>query len=271
VAFDEAAWPVVPPFAAAYAEARRTGRERMAASRVVLCGLGRDVERELPLNLARLRRIGEAFADHRVLVYENDSVDATPKLLAEAARRDPRLRAICERDGSPRWPPVRDRARTEQMARYRERVRREVVAAWGDFDFVIVADLDLEGWSYDGLASTFGHDGWDAMTSAGIRFFAGRPYFYDGFAFRARGHAEPHGHFDMRPMVFPRGTPPIPIDSGFSGLAVYRMEAFAAGRYGGEECEHVVFHASLRAAGSGRVLLNPSMLSLYPDFDESLV
>lgn len=270
VEFDEAAWPVVPPFAADFEARCRTGRERMAGSKAVFCGLARDVERELLLNLARLERLGQDFADHRILVYENDSVDATRKILAEAARRDARVGVIGEPDGSPRWGPVRDRERTEQLARYRECVRREVVARCEGFDYVVVADFDLEGWSYEGVAHAFGHDDWDVMASMGVRFFAGRPYFYDGFAFRACGQLEPHGRFTLRSMVFPRGTPPIRVDSAFSGLAIYPMAAFAAGRYDGRDCEHVRFHASLRAAGYDRVFLNPNMLSLYPEFGEDL-
>jgi len=270
VAFDEAAWPAPPPWAEAYAARRRLGRERMSGLRVVLCGLARDTEAQLPLNLARATRIGRAFADHRVVVYENDSVDGTRKILEEAAHGDPRLRVLGEPDGTPHWPPVRDRARTEQMARYRERVRREVASRYGDFDLVIVADFDLEGWSYDGIADALGRDGWDVMASTGVRFLGGRPFFYDGFAFRAQGHPEAHEPFGMRSMLLPRGAPPIPVLSAFSGLAIYRMPAFAAGRYDGRDCEHATFHASLRAAGFDRAFLNPSMLSLYPDFGEDL-
>ncbi|HKJ24415.1 MAG TPA: hypothetical protein VKB65_06305 [Myxococcota bacterium] len=270
VDFDEAAWPAPPPWAAAYAARQRVGRERMAASRAVLCGLARDTEAQLPLNLARIRRIGRHFADHRIVVYENDSVDGTRKILDEAALRDPRVRVLGQPDGTPHWPPVRDRARTEQLARYRERVRRAVVDRHGDFDLVIVADFDLEGWSYEGIADALGHDGWDAMASTGVRFFGGRPFFYDGFAFRAHGHPEPHAPFELRAMLLPRGAPPVRVDSAFSGLAIYAMKAFAAGRYEGHDCEHATFHASLRAAGFGRAFLNPSMLSLYPDFGEDL-
>jgi len=268
VEFDEAAWPCVPIYRRTFEAACQRGQERMAGSRAVLCGLARDAERELPLNLARLSHLGGLFADHRIVVHENDSCDQTPKLLSEAARRDPRLQVISETHGTPRWPSIRDLTRAAALARCRNRVHEAVTQSFGDFDYVIVADLDLEGWSYLGLANALGLDDWDAMASTGIRFQGARPFFCDGWAFRGPGQREAARPRGVRPMLFPRGTPPIPIDSGFSGLAVYSMAAFAAGRYGGSDCEHVVFHAALASAGFDRIFLNPSMLSLYPDFAE---
>jgi hypothetical protein len=266
VDFDERAWPCVPVHRGRHEAACRRGRERMRGARVVLCGLARDVEAVLPLNLARLARLGSLFADHRIVVYENDSRDGTARALSEAARRDGRLRAICETLGAPRWAAVRDPRRAADMARCRNRLHAAVTAELPDFDHVIVADLDLEGWSYEGVASSFGHDGWDAMASMGIRFSGNRPFFYDTWALRAVDHPEPHGRYEARAMVFPRGTEPVPVRSAFSGLAVYSMAAFRAGRYAGGDCEHVTFHASLAASGFGRIRLNPSMISLYPDF-----
>jgi len=265
--FPEAEWPPAPVHRVAYAADIARGRERMAGARVAIGGLARDVERELPRNLERLERIGRCFAEHRVVVFENDSVDATPKLLAEAARRDPRLTVRSETLGTRRWGAVRDLERAAQMAGCRNRLQALLLDVAGDFDHVIVADLDLEGWSLDGLANAFGHDDWDGMTSQGVRFRRNRPFFYDGWAFRTLDDAPWHPH-SLRAMVFPRGTPPVRVRSAFSGLAAYRMEAFAAGRYGGEDCEHVVFHDSLARAGFDRLYLNPSMIALYPDFEE---
>jgi hypothetical protein len=264
VEFDEVEWPCAPVFRAPYTEALACGRERMADTRIVLCGLARDAAASLRLNLARLERIGSLCADHRIVIFENDSRDGTSALLAEAARRDPRIRVVSETLGRRRWPAVKDLQRASEMADYRNRLQDVVLDAFADFDHVIVADLDLEGWSYDGLANGFGHDDWDVITSQGICFRRGRPTFYDGWAFRTHDEG-PFRRYALRTMVFPRGTPPVSVRSAFSGLAIYRMAAFAAGRYGGGDCEHVVFHDSLARAGYGRVLLNPSMLSLYPD------
>ena len=268
VAFDEAAFPPSPLHRADYEAACRRGRERMAGARAVLCGLARDVAKKLPLNLARLAHVGAAFADHRIVVFENDSRDGTARVLAEAARRDPRLRALSETHGTPPWPRERCPERAAAMARCRNRLLEAVVAEHADFDFVVVADLDLDGFSHEGFANGFGHGAFDAMASLGVRFRGSRPFFYDGWALRALDHPEPHGSFDARAMVFPRGTPPLRVRSAFSGLAVYPMAAFAAGRYAGGDCEHVTFHASLADAGFDRIFLNPSMISLYPDFEE---
>ena len=49
----------------------------MRQSRTVICGLARNIATHLPGTMARIERLGSMFADYRVLVYENDSTDAT--------------------------------------------------------------------------------------------------------------------------------------------------------------------------------------------------
>ena len=66
-------------------------------------------------------------------------------------------------------------------------------------------------------------------------------------------------------MVFPNGMPPMRVASCFGGLAIYAADAMRRAEYGGEDCEHVVLHARMAAAGHDRLFFNPSLLVRYPD------
>ena len=264
---DESAWPCSPAHRPAYEDAVERGRKRMAQTRAVFCALARDVADVLPANIERLEALGGRFAGHAVVVYENDSTDATPELLAAWQATDSRVHVESERLGLPRFPPTRDLERAAWLAQCRNSVRKRALEDFGDFDWAIVLDLDLLGYCPDGMASSFGHESFDAMGSNGMSFFRGRPMFYDSWAFRTHAHPEPFLARDIRFAVLPRGVPPQPVRSCFGGLAIYRMEAFRAATYAGHDCEHVCLHQGLRAAGYEEIFINPSMIARYPDAD----
>ncbi len=67
-----------------------------------------------------------------------------------------------------------------------------------------------------------------------------------------------------RPVLSRSSARPLqPVWSCFGGLGVYRMECVKAAAYGGDDCEHVVFHRRLRQLGFDRLYLNPSQIVLY--------
>ena len=51
------------------------GRQKMAESTVVICGIARDVAKNIMATIARVERLGKMFLDYRVVIYENDSTD----------------------------------------------------------------------------------------------------------------------------------------------------------------------------------------------------
>lgn len=240
----------------------------MGRSRAVICGLARDVADVLPHTIASLERIGNMFADYRVVLYENDSTDDTLAQLRNWQRTNGRVEILSEKLGKPRWPTIFSFERTRDLAYYRNQYRDFVVRKFSDYDFAIVTETDLLGWSYDGLANSFGHEGWDVVGSQGISHWKGRQVHYDWWAFRALDQPEDwDDDTAFRSMVFPRGSPMLPVASCFAGLAVYKMAALRAGTYDGSDCEHATLHRQIRNAGFSGVFFNPSMVMLYPDFE----
>jgi hypothetical protein len=266
--FPEEQFPPAAWLADSYDEAVERGRRAMAGSRAVLCGLARNVGQILPLTMARLERLGAMFGDYRIFLYENDSEDDTPRQLAAWAAADRRVVIRSETRGLPRHPSIRSLSRAADMADYRNRCQEEIARRWSDFDYAIVIDTDLaEGFSYEGIAHSFGSQPWDFVGANGIvharHRLALRALHYDVWAYRAEGDWEPLGGRTGNALLWTRGEPLVPVYSCFGGVGLYRMEAWLSARYGGEDCEHVTLHRAMRRAGFGRQFLNPSQIALY--------
>jgi hypothetical protein len=219
---------------------------------------------------ARIERLGEAFRDYRVVLYENDSIDRTCEFLYDWGAANPRVSILSENLGAPLYGATRSPDRAAWLARCRNRYREHVVQQFAGFDYAIVVDMDLAGgWSFDGIAHSFGSDEWDFVGSFGLQERRDRQtrqsvYSHaDLWAFRpAPGVSIAHlgSHHNA---IVERGHDLIPVESCFGGLGIYRFDCLQAAKYDGGDCEHVEFHARLRQAGLGRLFLNPSQIVLY--------
>jgi hypothetical protein len=185
--------------------------------------------------------------------------------------QNPRVEVISEAASVPKFRRSRDLDRARWLAKCRNRCRERTIEKYSEFDFAVVLDTDLPGgWSYDGIAHTFGQDDWDFVGSYGVQRCLGRglaPYLhFDLWAFHpARGTAA-RKLIDHSKLSLRRGEPFLPVESCFGGLGIYRMSCMHAAEYGGSDCEHVVFHDRLRQAGFDRLFLNPSQIVLYSPY-----
>lgn len=252
--FPESAFACEPALRDAYGLRVGRGRDRMAGLSAVFCGVCHDVRHFLPRLAARVEKLGGLFRDYRVVLVAGESTDATAEYLADWRAADPRVEVLAAPPG-----PSREGGR---MARWRNLYRDRVAAAYPDFDHALVVDADAAGgWSYDGVAHTFGAGGWDFVGSSGLA----RAPAVAGEGPRYRRH-------DPRSTVAgagapegpARGGPLVPVESCFGGLGIYRMACLRAASYGGDDGrEHDEFHARLRRAGLGRLFLNPSQIVLH--------
>lgn len=267
--FSEDDFPVSPEFRTEHRERVSSGKRRMSEMTVVICGLARDVEHILLQTIARIEHLGEMFADYRVVIYENDSRDRTKLLLEEWALRNPRVEILLRELGDPVNPNARCLKRAERMAKYRNECLESVRSRYSDFTHVIVVDTDLpHGWSNDGVANTFGHDGWDFVGSNGLILrrcgvTLNTLLQYDAWAFRVDEDFTPFTTAQVNYMSWQRGEPFVPVTCCFGGLAVYRMPAFLAGTYSGHDTEHVTHQQVAQAKGFRNVFLNPSQITFY--------
>ncbi len=267
--FPEADFPVAPEFRADYLHRVSSGRQRMSQTTAVICGLARDVEQILSQTIARIDRLGQMFEDYRVVIFENDSQDGTKSLLSDWASRNPKVDVTLEQRGDPVNPVARCLKRAERMARYRNACLETVRARYANFNHAIVVDMDLEfGWSDDGVANTFGHEGWDFVGANGAIYrrcglSMNTLVQYDAWAFRLDENFTPLTTAEVNCMSWQRGQPLVPVTCSFGGLGVYRMPAYLAGSYAGHDVDHVTHQQLARARGFTNVFLNPSQITLY--------
>lgn len=248
----------------------RSGYQQMKEKTVVICGLARDIGKNLRKVMARIESLGSKFKEYHVIVVENDSDDGTAEMLQYWQRVNPKVVILSQQLNARKWENIEHVDRTKAMASYRNQYLNHIRQKQYSFDYMIVLDLDIPlGFSYDGIAHTFSFDHWDVMASNGILVppFGNpikNPMFYDAFAFRKKGEQSKGNIKEINHLQFHRGEKLVPVTSAFGGLAIYRKDGIMAGAlYGGNDCEHVVLHQWLHEKGFDRQFLNPSQLVLY--------
>ena len=269
--FPEHLFPTAAADSSSFLAETARGYSRMASQRVVIGGLARNLGSIVDTTIARVERLGRMFADYRVVLYENDSADETPTRLKQWSENNSRVFVLSEQLNNPVNKCDRSQGRAQRMAHYRRQCHRTICQRHPDFDHVILVDTDMEGgWSYDGVASTFGKNDWDFVGSNGVifrrhRLDLNRMVQYDAWAYRDDESFSPKTTAEVNAITYRRGEELVPVTSCFGGLGVYRMAAFQAGEYdeSAADTEHVPFHRSMRNRGFARAFINPSQVTLY--------
>ena len=250
-----------------------------AQCRLLVAGVVRNGARRMRGDLEALRRATAAFGEVHWRVIESDSTDDTPAQLAALQRDWPRfeyrsLGALRERH------PLRTDRIAQARNAYLDALAADPVLA--GITHVLVADLDgvCGDLAAPSLAACLAWPQDWSMCAANQG-----DYYYDVWALR---HPQwcPGDAWAERQALLPLlgetaadelalfarmvhiapDRAPIEVDSAFGGLALYRREALAAGRYAGldgdgrEVCEHVALHAALRAAGH-RLFIHPGLIN----------
>ena len=103
------------------------------------------------------------------MLVEDQSADATLEFLDDWRASNPRVDVLGGAPDVPRHVIARGAGRAGRMAGCRNRYRDRVAAEYADFDHAIVIDANLAGgWSFEGVAHTFGGDDWDFVGSNGL-------------------------------------------------------------------------------------------------------
>ncbi len=257
--------------------------------KIIFAGTARNVAASLPGVIRNIENFSRQFAGWAVVVAENDSGDQTKAMLQgwmDRARALGAARAVlAEMDGMIRDHP----SRTDRIAIARNRVLEEIekdpllsgfdYLAFLDMDFPNVHPLRPENFA---AAVEFmeRHSG-----AAGV-FPNQLPLYYDVLALREKDWC-PRDCWDEvrdampamgrdaavakyafgRQRIIPPAAPPIPVESAFGGMGIYRLTWMLGRRYaglkpdGGEVCEHVEFNQSIHREG-GELFILPDFLNL---------
>ena len=260
--------PPDPEFAEAYAEAVESGGKVARSSSVAFVAICRNAMPWLSLTRERVEATASLFAESKIYIVENDSVDGTTEYLREWESENKSLVVKTSSLGRPHLNSTKDSSRTIALAEYRNQCVDFVRDSTTPFDWVVVFDTDIwGGFSIGGLLTSlhqfqlpqhentagFGSYSWCEF---GPPMFPGSQFVgqYDAWALRWTGWSERLDMDWFHRLKIPVGSPPIKFNSCFGQLATYRASKFVNGRYEGGDCEHVPFHRSL----DGDMYLNPS-------------
>jgi hypothetical protein len=261
---------LLPPgaeFAEDYARMVQVGREFAATKTVALVAICRNAMPWLEQTLPLVEETAAMFRDWSAFVFENDSADDTKDVLGRW--HDGQRRHVSLNDnGRPHLNFTTEQVRTHALAEYRAACQT-FVRNGETPDYVVVFDTDpWGGWSIDGVVnsiawldrepSLFGLASYSWSEWGPPLVASPMPLHYDAFAARLNHwqQRDQQWFHHWHPAV---GSPPVPFNSAFGQLAIYRGADYLAGTYSGHDCEHVLFHRSIHEATGKRLAINPSM------------
>lgn len=216
----------------------------LSEATVVAIAITRDDARFLPKALQMMRGCLAVFKAYDVIIVENDSTDETQEILSNWTRDDPRI-IVDSRNLSRGSGKLVDKKKSiGLMAALRNRALElafllsyssSIRHAWSA-DLVVVLDLDIQAIDVAGFANA----AFAVLTPGGVAgatpngvFQDGR--YYDVYAFRSCNlHWNPRNGPLMRRMpteafktlmpLYTKDLAPFPVDSAFSGAAIYRAD-----------------------------------------------
>jgi len=251
----------------------------LAALELAVVGLARNCSRSIARDLAVLERATRGFGRVHFLIIESDSTDDTAAQLQRLEQRHASLRHIRLGRLAERHP-----LRTDRIAHCRNAYLDALATdpRYAAVSHVLMVDLDGVCRDLDaaGLASCWQLPmPWSVCTAnQGDHYYdiwaLRHPVWCPGDAWREHDALVPllgqteatNVSLFSRMVHIPRSAAAIEVDSAFGGAALYTREAALAARYEGldsasrEVCEHVGYHARLRAAGH-RIFINPALIN----------
>jgi len=253
-----------------YKEHVEFGRVEARRQKLAIVSICRNAMPYLRNTLALVDELAGLWRDCSLYVYENDSTDETATVLDDFAIRQ---WVTVEHDtlggeDSRGFEPER----TVRLAKCRTLCQEWVRRHAADASYVMVLDADPHGgFSVDGVLNSLGwfcemlgesfhrrEPGAMASHSLYVREEQGGygVAAYDAWAGRLSWWEDRREHNWFHMLMPPVGSEPIPMNSAFGGLCLYRREAYLAGIYEGGDCEHVFHHKAMQKAGY-QLFLNP--------------
>jgi hypothetical protein len=260
---------------------------------VLFCGICKDVERAISLNIERICNIGSFAKKYHIFIYENDSTDNTKNIL-NAIKSD---NITCKTEtvgngnyrdniinGKDPWHFNRCKILSECRNKYIEYANLHK----DEYDYICIVDWDLlGGWSLEGFfhgvfsleqinnaacVSSYGVLTEPTNTMSLEQVEPSRYLMYDSFAYRPE-YIDRGIHMSRLPifnkLYFTRGQDPIVVRSNFGGMALYKINTIIGKKYYAKQWEegfvdpdHVNINNEIIKDGY-KIILDPNMISSY--------
>jgi hypothetical protein len=249
-----------------------------------ICCLLRDVAPRFEHNRRRVELLRSLFRDCTVLLFENDSSDASRALAAAwASASNGAVRLLpclgvpeCRYSHRSAYSHglLDSRHRIERMTHYRNRLLATTLGQERVPDVVAVYDFDIEGtMSWRGVHAAVAalQGGYDAIFANGRSPLPplGIPTAtYDSLAYVAADGCAAvsisRRFFEQERHVRESPTDLVPVRSAFNGLALYRTAALYGVAYRVPPkpfyCEHIGLHQAMHRRGAGRFAIHRALV-----------
>lgn len=244
--------------------------------KIVIAGLCRNASAYIEKNLQIASMIGSYFKDHRIVIYENDSLDNTREILQRYAQEDPHIIVLGKDEGTEDMYKIGSLhpVRFEKMAYFRNKYLSYIRQHLDDYDYMMVIDWDMNGSTdINGIMNSIGReDDWGAIGTSGKMHphgtFGMMAINYDVLAVRFH-HVRYWETSQWKNVLFNLFYQEYhrlfyrdlePVLSTFHGIVIYKMSAIPKGSWYSTEygCEHIGFNSRIR-----NVYINPHWKSYF--------
>ena len=256
----------------------------MDEASVCIVGACRDIEPYIHTVLENITTICSWWGSSQVVIFENDSKDATPTLLRDWVSLSDKRILVQESNLDTPYP-----LRTARLAYVRNKLLKYVSPS---FDYMLMIDMDdIFNWPVkkESFDSCFGIENWDVITAnSNYCKTWHRNGYYDIWALRlpnviefdcwAQHHILMHQGYSHEAALQKIGfnymdymntiKEPINVNSAFNGAMICKVSfirpcckfiGLEPTHGNGMVCEHVSFQACLRSHGA-RIVYNPDFI-----------
>lgn len=212
-------------------------------NKIIICGVIKNGEKGF-LNVKRsVQKLSQHLLDYRVIIYENNSIDATKELYLDWAKTEKKLIFIHEnlsKEFLENFTVKKGDYRTELIARARNIVLKKALnQEFDSYPYLLMVDLDdFDEWNIDEILNSIKNPekDWDAIFANGS---------YDLYALRSKEFLlsaeilgwnlwcafQPYIGLKLKKILASKRW--YPVESAFGGLAIYRREAIKGCIYKG--------------------------------------
>ena len=256
------------------------GLQKAKQSKIVFCGLCRNIESTVEKNIKYLEYIGSHFNEYRIVLFENDSHDETRKLITNLAAQNNNIILLkCCNDGSCECKlksknlyDVKLEERIKKMAHYRNKYLNYVKEKYYHFDYTLVIDMDMRGaFEITPIFKNICHNYWDAIAINGLGVLPGTfgivVFTYDALAFIPcnKNHDKNTikniivSGLQMNQLMFTNKDELIQVSSAFNGTCLYRTKSLLTSEYESKtRCEHIDLHLNMKKHGFSNIYIDPN-------------
>lgn len=265
---------------------------------IIICSIVRNAEKGLKKNIPVIKQLCALFSDYKIIIYENNSIDNTKKILTEWHESDPKhvFTLLNDNDSTPSIPnskqtssnPFFSNLRIKKMATLRNKYMDYIMDNNWTSDYLMVVDLDVSELFINGIVSTLEKkQNWDAITAFGYSTSPTlRKRYHDSYALvEENQYSIPQTEkiiisLQKKYANFINKKEWIKVYSAFGGLAIYKFKAIKNLKYKvipnndpnvEVRCEHFSICQQMHNNGFNNIYIAPEMKLKYQSVSAKLI